>query len=68
MSDRNYEFVVVGSGAGGATVAAELARRGRQVLVVERGQRERSLGRVRPAFGYYETGAFGVMPRKSRRA
>ena len=65
MSDRNYEFVVVGSGAGGATVAVELARRGRQVLVVERGQRERDLGRVWPAYKFYDTGALGILPRKS---
>ncbi len=66
MSDRSHEFVVVGSGAGGATVALELARRGREVLVVERGRREPDLGRVRPAFGYYDTGTLGFWPRTSR--
>ena len=65
MSERSYEFVVVGSGAGGATVAAELARRGREVLVVERGRRENNLGRLRPAYGYYDTGTLGIWPRKS---
>ena len=66
MSKRSYEFVVVGSGAGGATVASELARRGREVLVVERGRRERNLGRLLPAYGYYDSGALGIWPRKSR--
>ncbi|QYF93477.1 FAD-dependent oxidoreductase [Massilia sp. PAMC28688] len=32
-----YDAIVVGSGAGGATVARELARRGKQVLLLERG-------------------------------
>lgn len=31
------EYVVVGSGAGGGTIAAELAKRGKQVTVLERG-------------------------------
>ena len=34
---RGAEYVVVGSGAGGASVAVELARRGKDVLVFERG-------------------------------
>jgi choline dehydrogenase-like flavoprotein len=34
---KKSEYVVVGSGAGGGTVAAELAKRGAQVLVLERG-------------------------------
>ena len=38
------QTVVVGSGPGGATVARELARRGREVLVLERGAYHRPLG------------------------
>lgn len=34
---REYDAIVVGSGPGGATVARELAKRGRSVLVLERG-------------------------------
>jgi choline dehydrogenase-like flavoprotein len=35
--ERAYEFIVVGSGAGGGTLAARLAERGRSVLVLEAG-------------------------------
>ncbi len=38
MEMRRHEVVVVGSGAGGATVARDLSRAGRSVLVVEAGQ------------------------------
>lgn len=34
----NYDAVVIGSGPGGATVAAELSRQGKAVLVLERGK------------------------------
>jgi hypothetical protein len=34
---KEFDAIVVGAGAGGATVARELTRRGRRVLVLERG-------------------------------
>ena len=39
MNEKSSEFdaIIVGSGAGGATVARELSRRGRKVLLLERG-------------------------------
>jgi choline dehydrogenase-like flavoprotein len=44
MDQRRYDYAVVGSGMGGATVAYELARRGKAVLVLEQGVREREFG------------------------
>ena len=37
MTARDFHTIVVGSGAGGATVADELTRAGRSVVVFERG-------------------------------
>ncbi len=37
MADEHVEFVVIGSGAGGAPLTSTLVRAGRQVLVLEKG-------------------------------
>ena len=35
---RKFDYIIVGSGAGGATLARELCRKGREVLIVEQGK------------------------------
>ena len=59
MNDWQSDVIVVGSGPGGATVARELTRAGRDVLLLERG------GDYRPR-AYYGTylGAMRYSPRK----
>src|SRR5262245_64697716 len=37
MSDERYDVVIIGSGAGGGTMARALASSGRRILVIERG-------------------------------
>jgi choline dehydrogenase-like flavoprotein len=41
---EEYDIIVVGSGVGGATVAREMARAGRKVLLLERGGRFNMMG------------------------
>jgi len=41
MIERETEVIVVGTGAGGATIARELARKGKRVLMLERGTTHR---------------------------
>jgi choline dehydrogenase-like flavoprotein len=61
-----FEFIVVGSGAGGATVAEALARQGRAVLVLERGQPEERLGTTRASLRYYDVNPVTQTPLTSR--
>ena len=37
IDDRHYDVIVIGSGAGGGTLAGALSRKGKTVLVLERG-------------------------------
>ncbi|MEM9568548.1 MAG: GMC family oxidoreductase, partial [Cyanobacteria bacterium P01_E01_bin.34] len=39
IDDRQYDVIIVGSGAGGGTLAQALAPTGKQILVLERGER-----------------------------
>jgi len=65
MTGEHHEFVVVGSGAGGATVAKELAERGREVLVLEKGADEERVGTFRDAVRYYDASRVLRVPRRS---
>ncbi|MHC1604899.1 MAG: FAD-dependent oxidoreductase [Candidatus Methanofastidiosia archaeon] len=44
MKEKEYEFVIIGSGAGGATLGNELTKRGKDVLIVERGDYIKTIG------------------------
>jgi choline dehydrogenase-like flavoprotein len=56
----DYEYVIVGSGPGGATVARELTRAGKQVLLLERGRDWRR----NPLYGTY-AGALAYADRRA---
>ena len=64
--NRKYDFIVVGSGAGGATLAMELAKKGKSVLVVERGIREEKVGSTMDCLRYYDSRGLVKMPIKSK--
>ena len=51
---KKSEFLVVGSGAGGATLARELARSGKEILVVEKGVPQKKLGTQIAGFRIYD--------------
>jgi choline dehydrogenase-like flavoprotein len=66
MRDREYEFLIVGSGAGGATLARELAMRGKEVAVLERGNHETKIGTFQDTLRYFDGNRLTKTPRKSK--
>ncbi|NJD99081.1 GMC family oxidoreductase [Thermococcus sp. LS1] len=62
---KHCEYLVVGSGAGGATIARELSMVGKNVLIVEAGKYEEHVGTFRDSLRYFETTGYKT-PRTSR--
>ena len=65
MKDKKYEFVIVGSGAGGATLAKGLAMKGRDVIVVEKGQYEKKIGTFQDYLRIYDVNRSNLDMRNS---
>lgn len=55
------EFIIVGAGSGGASLANELAKKGKQATIVERG-RFHKIGSGRRAMGFYSAPFWSFSP------
>ncbi len=56
QSNGTYDYIVVGAGASGSVLAAELAKTGAQVLVVESGGEDSSPTISNPSIWFYNVG------------
>ncbi|MBC7235291.1 MAG: GMC family oxidoreductase [Chloroflexi bacterium] len=65
MRDKKYEYVIIGSGAGGSTLARELSKNGKEVLVVEKGEEEKKIGTFQDCLRYFDSTRVKI-PRKSK--
>jgi choline dehydrogenase-like flavoprotein len=66
MNDYKYDFIIVGSGAGGSTLAWELSKRGKKVLILERGREIREFGSFRDVLKFYDCNRYTRTPKKSK--
>lgn len=63
--DITYDYIIVGSGTGGATLARELSLKNKKVLVLEKGKLESSFGKFKDALRYYDHNKL-LIPAKSK--
>jgi choline dehydrogenase-like flavoprotein len=63
-----HDYIIVGSGAGGATLARELTRRGKHPRVIEAGKPEKKVGSYSDSTRYFDAKGIGVLkiPKMSR--
>ncbi|MGA1868339.1 MAG: thioester reductase domain-containing protein [bacterium] len=66
MKHKEYEFIIVGSGAGGATAAKELARQGKKVLIIEQGKRYKKIGGLFKSFLLFDHHTITLWPKASK--
>jgi choline dehydrogenase-like flavoprotein len=66
MQDEHYDAVIVGSGAGGSTLARELSRKDKKVLILERGVSEETLGTFKDCLRYADCHKITKLPPRSR--
>jgi choline dehydrogenase-like flavoprotein len=65
MSQTHYEYLIVGSGAAGATLAKRLSDSGKSVGVLEKGGPGSKLGVFRHAVHYFDANPLTKIPKKS---
>ncbi len=56
MGNKKYDDIIVGAGVAGSTLAKELSRKNRKILVIEKGTRETSYGSFKDCMRYFDTG------------
>ena len=66
ITTKKKQFLIIGSGAGGATLARELVKRGKDVLVVEHGQKQIDFGTARNARQFYDLNSFTKLPPETK--
>lgn len=66
MKKVKFDFIIVGSGAGGSTLAWELTKRGKKVLILERGTDIKKVGSFSDILNFYDCNKYIRTPKKSK--
>ncbi len=63
--DMKYDFIIIGSGAGGSTLARELSKKNKNILIIEKGNYEKKYGTFNDALRYFDGNRLTRVPLKS---
>ena len=63
--ESEYEYIIIGSGAGGGPLAANLARKGYKVLLLEAGGEDKDYNYQVPVFHTLSTASGKTQPRSA---
>jgi choline dehydrogenase-like flavoprotein len=66
MMERRFDYIIVGSGVGGATIARELSKKNNSILVIEKGEMEKSYGTFMDSARYFDVNKVTKIPKKSK--
>jgi len=66
MDKKIWDYIVVGSGAGGATVAKELTKRKKKVLIIEGGPQTAKMGEALASVKFYDGNRLTMRMRHSK--
>jgi choline dehydrogenase-like flavoprotein len=63
--NREFDYIIVGAGVGGATLAKELSKKHKNILVIEKGVMEKNYGTFMDAVRYFDVSKITKVPKKS---
>jgi len=66
MKNSKFDFIIVGSGAGGSTLAWELTKRAKKVMILERGAEITKIGSFSDILNFYDCNRYTRTPKKSK--
>ncbi|PKM69989.1 MAG: ferredoxin [Firmicutes bacterium HGW-Firmicutes-19] len=66
MMEKRFDYIIVGAGVGGATIARELSKKSKSILVIEKGEMEKSYGTFMDSARYFDVNKATKIPKKSK--
>jgi choline dehydrogenase-like flavoprotein len=64
--EKRFDYIIVGAGAGGSTLAKELSKKNKSILVIEKGEMEKSFGTFLDGARFFDATKITKTPKRSK--